>query len=42
MDKKTYDEPTLTHWGSLTELTQTGLTHPGADAKTGSAASNGQ
>lgn len=40
--KKTYEEPTLTRWGSLTELTQTGETNPGGDAKFGSRPSSGQ
>jgi len=36
-----YSEPKLEEWGTVTDLTQTGLTHPGADAKQGSAASQG-
>jgi hypothetical protein len=32
-----YDEPQIEEWGSVTDLTQTGLTNPGGDGKTGSA-----
>jgi hypothetical protein len=36
-----YSEPKLEEWGSVTELTQTGRTRPGADAKGGSRPSQG-
>ncbi len=36
-----YSEPKLEEWGTVTDLTQTGLTQPGADAKQGSSASSG-
>ena len=38
---ETYAEPKLEEWGTVADLTQTGLTKPGTDAKAGSAASNG-
>ena len=41
MEKKPYAEPELTEWGTVTELTQTGLTRPGNDAKSGSSPSSG-
>lgn len=31
-----YTEPTLEEFGSVTDLTETGLTMPGTDAKSGS------
>lgn len=40
--KKTYSEPELTEWGSVTDLTQTGLTRPGTDTKSGSQPSSGK
>lgn len=39
---KTYSSPSLSEWGSVTELTKTGQTNPGTDGKTGSAPSQGQ
>jgi len=41
MDKP-YSEPSLSEWGTVTQLTQTGLTNPGADGKSGSRPSQGQ
>ncbi|CAN5573991.1 hypothetical protein BH20CHL7_BH20CHL7_03410 [soil metagenome] len=38
---ETYTEPKLEEWGTVADLTQTGLTRPGTDAKGGSAASQG-
>lgn len=40
-DKQDYTSPTVTDFGTVTELTQTGLTHPGGDAKMGSKMSQG-
>jgi hypothetical protein len=40
--KKTYEKPELTKLGTLTDLTKTGLTRPGADNKQGSVLSQGQ
>lgn len=40
-EKRAYNEPTVTDFGSVTELTQTGRTNPGGDAKSGSARSRG-
>ena len=37
-----YRPPKLEELGSVADLTQTGRTHPGADAKAGSAASSGR
>ena len=39
--KKEYRAPRIEEWGTVQELTQTGLTHPGNDAKEGSVLSNG-
>jgi hypothetical protein len=39
--KHEYATPTIRDWGTVTQLTQTGLTRPGADAKAGSVLSNG-
>lgn len=39
---KAYETPSLREWGSVTELTQTGLTNPGTDGKAGSRPSEGQ
>ncbi|HUP01092.1 MAG TPA: hypothetical protein VM737_06180 [Gemmatimonadota bacterium] len=39
--KKTYQTPEIKEWGSVTDLTATGLTRPGDDDKGGSAASQG-
>jgi hypothetical protein len=41
-EKKAYRAPTVDDWGTVTDLTATGLTHPGADAKSGSVLSNGR
>lgn len=41
MDKKEYTTPDLVEHGSVTDLTQTGLTNPGDDGKSGSAPSQG-
>lgn len=38
--KKDYAAPQLRDLGAVTDLTQTGNTNPGADAKGGSSASN--
>lgn len=40
--KKSYASPQLVTWGSVEDLTQTGLTNPGGDQKGGSAPSNGR
>lgn len=34
--REQYTEPKLEEWGSVADLTQTGLTRPGDDAKSGS------
>lgn len=39
--QKDYKAPEIRSLGSVTELTQTGLTNPGADTKRGSRPSNG-
>ena len=39
--QKEYSRPELKNWGTVADLTQTGLTRPGADAKSGSSASQG-
>jgi hypothetical protein len=36
MSKKEYAAPTIRDWGTVTQLTQVGLTRPGTDAKSGS------
>ena len=41
IDKKAYVTPTLANLGSVTDLTQTGRTNPGPDAKSGSVSSQG-
>ncbi len=41
MDKKQYEAPQIRDWGTVSELTATGQTNPGADAKNGSASSQG-
>ena len=41
IDKKAYVAPALVNLGSVADLTQTGLTNPGPDAKTGSVSSKG-
>lgn len=40
--KKRYEPPALEDWGSVAELTGTGKTRKGNDAKGGSAASRGK
>jgi hypothetical protein len=42
MEKKTYSEPDVTDFGTVTDLTETGLTNPGGDGKQGSSPSQGQ
>jgi hypothetical protein len=42
MEKKDYTQPELRTWGTVTDLTKTGLTNPGADGKSGSRPSQGQ
>lgn len=39
--KKDYNAPEIRDLGSVTDLTQTGNTHPGTDGKGGSSTSNG-
>ncbi|MDT8342713.1 MAG: hypothetical protein RQ751_14475 [Longimicrobiales bacterium] len=39
--KKTYEKPGIKSWGTVADLTATGKTKPGNDAKGGSAASQG-
>jgi hypothetical protein len=39
--KKPYASPRLKQWGTISTLTQTGLTNPGADGKEGSRPSSG-
>jgi hypothetical protein len=41
MEKKRYETPRIKDWGTVAELTATGQTMPGDDAKSGSAASQG-
>jgi hypothetical protein len=41
MDKKIYSEPKVTDFGTVADLTQSGRTMPGSDAKGGSAMSTG-
>jgi hypothetical protein len=41
-DKKKYKPPTISDWGTIADLTKTGGTHAGGDAKSGSVASQGQ
>jgi hypothetical protein len=40
--KKPYASPELREWGTLIDLTRTGRTMPGLDAKGGSAMSRGR
>ena len=40
-DKKPYASPRLKQWGTVSTLTQTGLTNPGTDGKAGSRPSQG-
>jgi hypothetical protein len=39
--REEYQEPELEEWGTVTDLTQTGLTRPGNDNKSGSRPSQG-
>jgi hypothetical protein len=39
--REKYDKPSIEKLGSVAKLTLTGLTHPGADAKSGSRPSQG-
>ena len=41
MQKKDYIAPEVRDWGTVAQMTATGKTHPGDDAKGGSAASQG-
>jgi hypothetical protein len=41
-DKKAYTRPDLVEWGAVADLTRTGLTRPGDDAKSGSVLSRGR
>ncbi len=41
MEKKNYTKPIVRDWGTVSELTATGMTMPGQDAKQGSAMSQG-
>ena len=41
IDKKAYVAPTLVKLGSVADLTKTGTTNAGPDAKTGSVSSQG-
>ena len=40
--RRTYTPPSVQDFGTVTDLTATGITQPGADAKGGSAASRGR
>jgi hypothetical protein len=40
--REEYRAPELEEWGSVADLTQTGLTRPGDDTKTGSRPSQGR
>ncbi len=42
MDRKPYMRPELIEWGTVTQLTATGLTNPGNDMKSGSRTSVGK
>lgn len=39
--ERLYTTPVLKTWGTVFDLTRTGLTNPGADAKSGSVLSQG-
>lgn len=41
-EKKQYRKPEVQDWGTVTDLTATGTTNPGGDAKGGSVSSRGQ
>jgi hypothetical protein len=40
--KKAYTGPRLKTWGTVADLTKTGIEFPGQDAKSGSASSQGR
>jgi hypothetical protein len=40
--RRPYKAPTVQDWGSVTDLTSTGTTNPGGDAKGGSVSSQGE
>jgi hypothetical protein len=40
-EKKQYEKPAISNWGTVADLTKTGRTQPGDDGKGGSAASQG-
>ena len=40
--KRTYRRPQLKVWGTVVQLTQTGLSYAGGDAKVGTALSKGR
>jgi hypothetical protein len=42
MEKKAYTPPKLKKWGTVADLTKTGMTTAGADGKGGSAPSQGR
>lgn len=42
MELKAYAAPKIDDWGTVADLTETGVTNPGADAKGGSADSKGR
>jgi hypothetical protein len=39
--REDYNEPEIETWGAVTDLTETGLTNPGDDGKSGSRPSSG-
>ena len=41
MERKHYTKPIVRDWGTVSELTATGQTMPGGDAKQGSVSSQG-
>lgn len=41
VNRKPYEAPEIEDWGTVADLTETGLTHPGGDLKSGSVASQG-
>lgn len=41
MEKKDYTKPEVTDYGTVADLTETGLTNPGGDGKSGSRPSQG-
>jgi hypothetical protein len=40
--KQEYTTPEIRDWGTVSQLTQTGLTQPGMDGKAGSSMSGGR